>query len=147
MRKSQNQCKHDYDRRVPESLVLTPNDYVFINNPPLRSSADSSAEPMSKKVYNKLQPRTAGPSRFTLVQEKTLMIDEHGKPLTVLIDRVTHIPKPASADRHQSHEQLRIEILLKQEPSQKDAPQKRDSVVYRIFRRIDAGPQTKYIVG
>lgn len=103
--------------------VFNLNNFVFVKNHLLRSTSNSNAEAMRKKVYNKLQPRTAGPFRIIAVRERALMIGEHGILQIVSIDRLTDALETIDTNHQHSHKQLRNKIHLKQESSQKGTAQ------------------------
>lgn len=130
--KLQKRYKHNFERRVRETQVVTSNDYVFVNNPLLKLTAHSSAEAISKQEYNKLQHRTARPFRIITVREKTLKIDENGIPKNVSMDRVAHALQKIITNRHPSQEKLWKEIPLKLESSQKDTSQEQEFIVAEL---------------
>lgn len=102
MRRSRNGNTYDTDRWVRETPVFKPNDYDFVDNPPLRSTNDNKAEAISKLLYNKLELRTWEQFRIIIVQEKTLANAGHGIPQTVSMNRVTRAPETANFNHQQS---------------------------------------------
>lgn len=49
-RKSQKEHKRNYDRRIRETHLFEPNDFLFINNLRLRSTSDSNIVALSHKL-------------------------------------------------------------------------------------------------
>lgn len=125
---------------------MKPNDYVFVSDPRLLSTADNNAEAISKQAYNMLQARTEGPFRVITLQEMILKIDEHGTPQKISIICVTRAPDTINTNRHQLHEKLQHEIPLQQESSQKETPQDEEFVVDKIVLHISTEPQAKYVI-
>lgn len=123
LRKSQERYKHDYDKRVRDTPFFRQNDYVFVNNPSLRSTIDSNTEAISKQAFNKLRPRTAGPFRVIAVQKKTLTTNEHGTPQIVSIHRVTRAPDTANPTGHQLQKSPLHESPLPKKSRQKNTSQ------------------------
>lgn len=97
--KLQARYKLDYDQRICETPHFTPNTYVFLYSPTLRTNSSSAAKSLLMKEHHKLQLETLGPFRIISVQNHSVTTEENGISNKVSIDRVTDAsssPKPSS---------------------------------------------------
>lgn len=77
-RKLQQRNEHDYDRRVPETPEIRPQNLALVTRTQLTATKNIEASSLATATYKKGLWRTIGRFRIINVQLHTVIIEENG---------------------------------------------------------------------